>query len=57
MMPSTRRHALTRMAAGFGSVGLAGLLVHDNPSHFAPKAKRIIYLVLVQSTNTRSNET
>ena len=45
-MPSTRRHALTRMAAGFGSVGLAGLLAHDNPPHFAPQAKRIIYLVL-----------
>ena len=45
-MISTRRHALTRMAAGFGSVGLAGLLANDNPPHFAPKAKRIIYLVL-----------
>ena len=45
-MISTRRHALTRMAAGFGSVGLAGLLAYDNPPHFAPKAKRIIYLVL-----------
>lgn len=45
-LPSTRRHALTRMAAGFGCVGLAGLLANDNPPHFAPKAKRIIYLVL-----------
>ena len=45
-MISTRRHALTRMAAGFGSVGLAGLLANENPPHFAPKAKRIIYLVL-----------
>ena len=34
------------MAAGFGSVRLAGLLAYDNPPHFAPKAKRIIYLVL-----------
>ena len=35
MTLSTRRHALTRMAAGFGTVGLAGLLAHDNPPHFA----------------------
>ena len=34
------------MGAGFDSVGLAGLLAYDNPPHFAPKVKRIIYLVL-----------
>ncbi len=34
------------MASGFGSVGLASVLASDNAPHFAPKAKRIIYLVL-----------
>jgi hypothetical protein len=45
-MTFTRRRALARMASGFGSVGLAGLLAGDNAPHFAQKAKRIIYLVL-----------
>ena len=45
-MSLSRRRALARMASGFGSVGLAGLLANDSAPHFAPKAKRIIYLVL-----------
>ncbi len=34
------------MAGGFGSVGLSQVLAADQAPHFAPKAKRIIYLVL-----------
>lgn len=45
-MALTRRNALARMASGFGSVGLASVLANDGAPHFAPKAKRIIYLVL-----------
>jgi len=49
----TRRKALSRMASGFGMLGLAGAAAAaaENPfepksPHFAPKATRIIYLVL-----------
>ena len=48
----SRREALTRKASGAGLVGLAatGAAARDpfapKPPHFAPKAKRIIYLVL-----------
>ncbi|WP_051670009.1 DUF1501 domain-containing protein [Bryobacter aggregatus] len=40
----TRREALTRMAGGFGALGLAGTL--QAAPHFPAKAKRIIYIVL-----------
>src|SRR5688500_2255652 len=54
---STRREMLQRMAGGFGMVGLAGLLgpgsafasgtTGASPApHFAPRAKRIIFLFL-----------
>src|SRR5579872_504704 len=54
----TRREALQRIACGFGSVALAGLLAEDaaaseaaNPlapkaSHFAARAKRVIFLFM-----------
>ena len=48
----SRRDALSRMAGGFGLLGLTNLLAatqnpfDPKPPHFAPKAKRIIYLVL-----------
>ena len=48
----TRRELLQQTGCGFGSIGLAGILdAQSNPfapkqPHFAPKAKRIIYLVL-----------
>src|SRR4051794_16076894 len=53
----TRRDLLRTMGAGFGSVGLAGVLgaagidtardpLAPKPPHFAPKAKRVIYLFL-----------
>ena len=45
-MNFSRRQALARMASGFGSVGLASVLANDGAPHCAPKAKRIIYLVL-----------
>jgi len=45
-MTFSRRQALARMASGFGTVGLASVLANDGAPHFAPKAKRIIYLVL-----------
>jgi len=45
---------LQRMCAGFGMVGLAGLLgpesllafADDRAPHFAPRAKRVIFLFL-----------
>src|SRR4051812_38316498 len=48
----TRRQALGRMAGGFGALAAASLLEADSnpfapkPTHFPPKAKRIIYLVM-----------
>src|SRR5256886_16507969 len=50
----TRRQMLQRMCAGFGMVGLAGLLgpesllafADDRAPHFAPRAKRVIFLFL-----------
>jgi hypothetical protein len=48
----TRREALERMAGGFGMLSVAGLLHAETspfapkPTHFPPKAKRIIYLVM-----------
>ncbi len=59
--PINRRQMLKRFASGFGMLGLAGLLADDlfagdivNPAaprltqapHFAPKAKRIIFLFM-----------
>ncbi|MBY0507153.1 MAG: DUF1501 domain-containing protein [Bryobacteraceae bacterium] len=45
-MTLSRRQVLARMASGFGSVGLASVLASDSAPHFAPKVKRVIYLVL-----------
>src|SRR3954466_6612800 len=50
----TRREALQRVGAGFGMVGLADVLARAEgasplavkPPHFAPKAKRVIFLFL-----------
>src|SRR4051794_12871746 len=49
----SRREALTRIAGGFGAVGLAGVLqgaaahpFDPKPTHFPPRAKHIIYLML-----------
>ena len=48
----TRREALQRMAGGFGLLAFSDLLsaqaspMAPKPPHFAPKAKRIIYLVM-----------
>lgn len=48
----TRRQALTRMAGGFGLLGLSGVLeAAGSPfapklTHFPPKARRIVYLVM-----------
>src|SRR2546423_2347351 len=50
----SRRQMLQRMCAGFGMVGLAGLLgpesllafADDRAPHFAPRAKRVIFLFL-----------
>ena len=50
----TRRELLTTIGGGFGMVGLQGLLgaetatdpLAPKPPHFAPKAKRVIYLFL-----------
>ena len=51
----TRRQALRNAACGFGSLALAGLLGSENAfaspltarlSHFAPRAKRIIFLFM-----------
>lgn len=56
-MPTTRREMLKRIGAGFGSIGLAGMLgesavaksdsaspLAPKPPHFAPKAKHVIFL-------------
>src|SRR4030088_1972280 len=46
----TRRHFFGRTATGLGIAALASLLNHEAPAanaglpHFAPKAKRVIYL-------------
>ncbi|MBI1373220.1 MAG: DUF1501 domain-containing protein [Phycisphaera sp.] len=61
-MPLTRRHLLRHSACGFGSLALAGLLgeqqahgassqlapnpLAPRPPHFAPKAKRVIFLYM-----------
>src|SRR3989442_8976215 len=47
----TRRDALQMMGAGFGMVGLTNVLAAAQPlavkpPHFAPKAKRVIFLFL-----------
>jgi len=47
----TRREAIARLGGGFGSLGLAGALSHANLladpiSHFAPRAKRVIFLFM-----------
>ena len=56
-----RRAFLKEMGMGFGSVALAGLMNRDSPAaasrgarrfdptHFAPKAKRVIYLHMAGS--------
>ena len=58
--PISRRDALHRIGAGFGSIRLAGMF-HQSASagqasplstkapHFAPKAKRVIYIHLTGS--------
>ena len=51
---TTRRALLQRLACGFGGVALAGLLAEEasadplapKPSHFAAKAKRVIFLFM-----------
>ena len=57
----SRREMLTRIGAGFGTMGLAGMLAEENsisaaehsvdplavkPPHFAPKAKSVIQLFM-----------
>ncbi len=51
----TRREILSTMGSGFGMLGLSGILganeltrnpLEVKPSHFAPKAKRVIFLFL-----------
>src|SRR5256714_13509900 len=55
--PISRRAILRQAACGFGSLGLTGLLAEGatsqkvnpfapKPPHFAPKAKRIIFLFM-----------
>ena len=60
--PKTRREMLKQLGAGFGTIGLAGLIADKSPftstlhgansplepktPHFAPKAKRIIQLFM-----------
>jgi len=53
--PSSRRTLLRRSAAGFGLLGLRGLMAAESAPasllapktpHFAPKAKRIIFLMV-----------
>ncbi len=59
--PFTRRELLSRIGAGFGTLGLAGVLAESNllaasgksaaplavkPPHFAPKAKHVIQLFM-----------
>jgi hypothetical protein len=50
-LPLTRREMLSRLAGGFGSVALAGVLAGDagaaTPApHFRPRARRIIFLFM-----------
>src|SRR5271163_4515741 len=54
-IPLTRRDLLTRCGAGFGMIGLAGVLAADAPNadplapktpHHPPKAKHIIHLYM-----------
>ncbi len=51
-LPLTRRQMLGRLAGGFGSVALAGMLGDDaradttGKPHFPPRAKRIIFLFM-----------
>jgi hypothetical protein len=51
----TRRHFLRDCAVGVGSLGLGSLLAREDPiwtpgaPHFAPKAKRVIYLHMAGS--------
>ena len=53
----SRRRALARMGAGFGSLALAGLCsrtsiaapaspLSPKPAHFSPRAKRVIFLFM-----------
>lgn len=55
--PMSRRHALGRIGAGFGTLGLASMLSSEGlsaspdllsvkPSHFAPRAKHVIQLFM-----------
>src|SRR2546422_8553678 len=53
--PMTRREALCSIGSGFGMLGLSGMLgaselarspLEVKPTHFAPKAKRVIFLFL-----------
>jgi hypothetical protein len=45
--PMTRRQMLGRFASGFGMLGLANLLAAtDRGTHFAPRAKRVIFLFM-----------
>ena len=43
---STRRQFFGRTATGIGSLALSSMLNGEMPLHFAPKAKRIIYLFM-----------
>ena len=53
---ASRRDMLTRTAAGFGMLGLAGVCAGEQqpstnpllpkPSHFTPKAKHVIFLFM-----------
>src|SRR5215208_3863329 len=40
----TRRHFFSKAATGIGIPALASLLDGESRTHFAPKAKRVIYL-------------
>jgi hypothetical protein len=59
MPPETRRQLLQRLACGFGSVALAGLIAEESraeptaadplapkPPHFPPRAKQVIFLFM-----------
>src|SRR6187399_1023965 len=47
MIEMTRRQMLGRFASGFGMLGFANLLAAaDRGTHFAPKAKRVIFLFM-----------
>ena len=50
-LPLTRREMLGRLAGGFGSVALAGVMAGDagaapQTPHFRPRARRIIFLFM-----------